>query len=401
MKLAYLSAVYPEYARDFYSRHPALAMADFDTQRQALERDAFAWAGAWGPALAGHGIEVRELWINLEPLQRAWAREHGPEGVGVSLDDVAIAQLAAFAPDVLWFDHKDASLLARARAACPSIRAALGWVGSALPETPIWRAFDRVLSCDQGSVEALEAGGARAALLHHAFPEPVLARLEQRPPTLSASFVGQFDPAAPGHALREQVLESLLASQPISIFAPRPTRPSPAKLLAKRAAWLAAGTLRRVRLGEAALRRLPVLGSAAGWSAPPRGALPARLAAATQPPRFGLAMFQTLSDSKVALNVQGVARDRPASNMRLFEATGVGTCLLTDAAGRLGGLFEPDREVAIFRTAAECHDKLCWLLDHEDERAAMARAGQARCLAEHTFRHRAPRLVELIRAMLG
>lgn len=86
--------------------------------------------------------------------------------------------------------------------------------------------------------------------------------------------------------------------------------------------------------------------------------------------------------------------------MRLFEATGVGTCLLTDAADNLAELFDPDREVVTFRDADECRERIRSLLVHDAEREAIARAGQARCLACHTFRHRAPQLDEWLRGVV-
>jgi spore maturation protein CgeB len=87
--------------------------------------------------------------------------------------------------------------------------------------------------------------------------------------------------------------------------------------------------------------------------------------------------------------------------MRLFEATGVGTCLLTDWTENLGELFEPEREVATFRDAKECVERIRWLLAHPEEREAIARAGQARTLRDHTYRHRAAGLDLLVRQALA
>jgi hypothetical protein len=47
----------------------------------------------------------------------------------------------------------------------------------------------------------------------------------------------------------------------------------------------------------------------------------------------------------VALNRHIAAAEGHANNMRLYEATGVGTCLLTDRGSNLGELFEVGREV--------------------------------------------------------
>ena len=76
--------------------------------------------------------------------------------------------------------------------------------------------------------------------------------------------------------------------------------------------------------------------------------------------------------------------------MRLFEATGVGAFLLTDFKDNLQTLFAPDREVAVWRSVDDC------LAGHRSRTAAttarrseIASAGQARTMAQHTYRHRA------------
>jgi len=401
VKVAYVSRAYPGVVEAFYAARAGLAGEPSHTQCAAFEEFAFGWAGAWGPALAPFGHTLREFWLDLEPQHLAWAREHGRPHGAETTEALLIDQVREFAPDVLWLDYPDPSLLRRLRAACASLAAAIGWVGSALPEGPLWREFDAVLSCDAESVAALERGGARAELLHHAFQERVLARLFERPPSMTAVFVGQFDPGAPSHAAREAVLETLLETHRIAVFSPPIRRPDLLETAARRTAWEVASGLKRAGVPESTLGSLPGLGSAARWPGPPRGALPPRLAAAIEPARFGLAMYQTLRDSRLALNVQGVRRTHPASNMRLFEATGVGTCLVTDDAGAIAELFVPGREVVTFDSAGDCVEKVGWLLDHEPECSAIARAGHARCLAEHTFTHRAARLDEILRGVAG
>jgi spore maturation protein CgeB len=51
-------------------------------------------------------------------------------------------------------------------------------------------------------------------------------------------------------------------------------------------------------------------------------------------------------------------------------------------------LFDEDREVATWRSVDDCLTKIDRYLANEDERAAIAAAGQARTLSTHTFRQR-------------
>jgi spore maturation protein CgeB len=125
-----------------------------------------------------------------------------------------------------------------------------------------------------------------------------------------------------------------------------------------------------------------------------------RITDRAQPPVFGLAMFQLMHDSKITLNTHIDASSTSASNMRLFEATGVGTCLLTDWKDNLLQLFEPDQEVVTYRSPEECIEKAQYLLSHERERQAIAEAGQRRTLRDHMIRNRVEVLHEIIMAAL-
>ena len=86
--------------------------------------------------------------------------------------------------------------------------------------------------------------------------------------------------------------------------------------------------------------------------------------------------------------------------MRLFETSGVGTCLLTDARHNLSGLFEADREIMVYESVEDCIEKIGWLLAHPLEAAQIAAAGQSRTLKDHTFARRAEVLDAHIQAAL-
>jgi len=111
---------------------------------------------------------------------------------------------------------------------------------------------------------------------------------------------------------------------------------------------------------------------------------------------WGLAMYQALYNTKISLNLHIDAAGNNANNMRLYESTGVGTLLLTDAKDNLHTLFEPGKEVVAYHSAEDCIEKLNYYLSHEDERQAIAAAGQARTLKEHTYRHRMEELLPIL-----
>jgi spore maturation protein CgeB len=68
---------------------------------------------------------------------------------------------------------------------------------------------------------------------------------------------------------------------------------------------------------------------------------------------YGLDMYDVFRSSRVTINHHGDVGPF-ANNLRLFEATGVGTALLTDRKSNLSELFEPDVEVLAYSSATEC-----------------------------------------------
>jgi len=106
-------------------------------------------------------------------------------------------------------------------------------------------------------------------------------------------------------------------------------------------------------------------------------------------------MYHVLNCSRITLNHHGDVLPY-ANNMRLFEATGVGTLLLTDWKENLGEMFAPGKEVVTYRTPEECAELIRYYLAHDAERQAIARAGQARTLREHTYEQRTKELIALV-----
>ena len=111
---------------------------------------------------------------------------------------------------------------------------------------------------------------------------------------------------------------------------------------------------------------------------------------------WGADMYQVLRRSRITLNSHIDLAGREAGNMRLFEATGVGAFLLTDFKDNLDTLFSPDREVAVWRSTDDCLKRIEQYLRDDAGRAEIARAGQARTMAQHTYRHRTAEILGFI-----
>jgi spore maturation protein CgeB len=101
-------------------------------------------------------------------------------------------------------------------------------------------------------------------------------------------------------------------------------------------------------------------------------------------------MYQALADSKITFNYHiDISRQTNwGGNMRTYEATGCGALLLTDYAPGMENLFVPGKEVVMYRSLGELAEVLKRCLEREDETAAISKAGQAACLARHSYTQR-------------
>jgi glycosyltransferase involved in cell wall biosynthesis len=112
----------------------------------------------------------------------------------------------------------------------------------------------------------------------------------------------------------------------------------------------------------------------------------------------GLPMYRFFGESLVTFNVHIDNARNVASNMRLFEASGMGACLLTDGADGMEDYFEADSEVVLYGSPAEAVEKARWLLDNPEKARAIGEAGFQRTMRDHTFKKRIPLLESLLRA---
>jgi len=90
------------------------------------------------------------------------------------------------------------------------------------------------------------------------------------------------------------------------------------------------------------------------------------------------------------------AFDNQPPNMRLIEATGAGSFLLTPDHSELPSFFSPTEEIETFRTPAELMAKIRYFLSDEEAREAIALRGQQRCLKDHALSARALWLKDIL-----
>ena len=92
-------------------------------------------------------------------------------------------------------------------------------------------------------------------------------------------------------------------------------------------------------------------------------------------PVWGAEYNRVLNESKVALCFFS-SLNRDTYTRRCFEIPATGTVMLAQYSDDLASMFEPDQEAVFFTSREEMLDKLNWLLENEDIRLRIGKAGQ-------------------------
>ena len=408
MKLQRITTNYPGYLRQFYQTNPALVSESYTVQHAALMSDAHGWADFWSTALTKRGYECSEVVSNAEPLQKAWARENGfSHSEDNWLFEITAAQVKAFQPEVLFVNDYvtyPADFIRHLKSECSAIRLVLGWCGAPYTDASVFAAYDVVLSSVPELVENFRAQGHRSEHVNHAFDPRVAERIKKDAPDVNFGFIGTVAKKNRFHNSRETLLLDLLKRTPLKIWVDShsPSWQERSNVLVRQWAFDLVQMASRAGVSGSTLEAIPIAGKVRNWKARPALSpkLDPQISAVAQRPLFGLEMFQQLARTRVSLNTHIDISATYASNMRLYEATGTGSCLLTDWKSNLGELFEPEVEIVSYKNADECVEKVNYLLNHEDERQAIATAGQRRTLRDHSFDKRAVQLDQIIKTAL-
>ena len=395
-----VTTFYRDFLRTYYKRYPELNELSYDQQMAHLMAQAYSWSDFYSTHLKELGNEAFEIVANAELLQDTWAKENKSILTGL---DIVIDQLKALKPDVVFFQDSFrfyGDWVKELRKKVPSIKLIMGFCCTTFNNLHIeqFRAFDFMFVCSPRFSKDFQNAGLKVHVLRHAFEDSLLEKIETENnyPFVDFSFLGSFIYGSGGHLLRKEVVNHLIKSKVnIDIYA-HILKIAPTDLFFRRSAYISSQILKRLNL-ESLAKNLPLVNKAYFLNELPGN--PKNISAIqkiAKPPVYGMEMFKALSRSKIGFNMHGEIAGNYAANVRLFEITGVGSCMVTDYKKDLNEFFEIDSEVVTFNTAEECIEKIKWLLDHPAEREKIAKAGQRRVLKDHTFKIRANEMNEII-----
>ncbi|MBK7627771.1 MAG: glycosyltransferase [Bacteroidales bacterium] len=393
-KLFTISTMYPGYLESFRSRFDSSENMPYAAHYDLLLEDTTEFAGAYTKTFSDLGLETKCVIANSHDLQTKWKLENGNKSD--KPEQVLFEQVKKFQPDVLWIENlsfTDTSWLENIRNKVKSISLIIAYHCSPMGPKILERLkyVDFVITCTPGLKEDIIRKGFRSYLVYHGFDQGILKRITHREGAIQGNFIfsGSLATGTGFHGERIELIEGLLNSGiDIDLYV---NLESKNKIAAKQILYKTNQFLDKSNMTWLK-KYFPVLES----NKTAVKQYSEGLLAKKQLPVFGIDMYQLFHDSKVVLNYHIGVAGNFAGNMRMFEVTGVGSCLLTDNKSNMSDLFDVGSEVVVYENKEDCIAKAKWLLENEDERKKIALAGQKRTLTLHTVENRCNQIIEII-----
>jgi len=395
IRLIKISTYYRDFLNDYYHRNPEVKNLDYSGQYSHLMGQYNSWSDNYGQLLAKKGMETMEVIANALPMQKAWINENGLKD-DFSIEDIVNKQIEYFKPDVVYFQDSitfSGRFINSLRKKNPSIRLIIGNLGSLFSSGQVddFKEFDFMTVCAPVIAENLNNHGINNTIvIPHAFDGRILEKInDSNPyPQTDLIFTGSILPGAGFHTRRLKIIESLIKEKVnLDYYGVLPDN-SFIGLLKRKASYSAAHFFDYIGM-KVITDSFPLILKGRGHTTMPKKTkISSKLQKIAKPPLFGLEMFKALSNAKMGFNIHADFSGDYAINMRMYETTGVGTCLITDMKKDLHKYFDIYNEVVTFSSVDECVEKVKYLVNNPQECSKIAANGQKRTLKEHNFESR-------------
>lgn len=372
LRIMQVATFYPAYLDHFYRTRPGLSLQSSDKQTAELLEDAFGAIHMVVPYIRTQGIDTEFVAHNAKNIQRAWAHEQGIPFPPSSHweEEILRYRIETWKPDIVYLTDATRFDTRFFRSLTWRPRLIMGWKGADVPFSTDWTGYDAILSGLPRLLEVAERMGARRGVLFHpGMPQWIADAVAAIPQDTDVCFAGSVFPFQ--HDKRLVLLDGLARAATTHGFS------------------LALHLNCHPSLVTPAMR------------------------SCLREPVFGMAMHKALRRARIVVDDRanhGIIMPDGSKkidlgggdtiNMRMFEATGGGSLLLTEELPGLRRYFEPGREVDTYTGLAQLVEKILYYLGHEKHRATMAEAGRRRCLTEHTMDNAVQRFMAIIRELL-
>jgi len=398
-KLIYVTTAYAGFIQDFEQQEAdKIKSLSYDELMELWYTYGYGFANYFTKYLNPLGHIGDQIYMNVPSLQYKWAEENN-----LQVDDkhwqeqILMAQVKKMRPDIFYAANLyliGPNLREQIRNSVDYDLKIFGWRLAPTPNPAEFADLDMICTGNLVWRDNFSKFVKKAAFIPLGF-EASLTRLSSKNKQYGFTFAGSAGKRKGSHALRYKILEKLMKETPLELWASPP--PNPQNKWLNALVYQVDGLLKKIGVSDGILRKIPYLRRGVDWDIHPNTPhLTEQYPQRVHQPVFGLDYFRLLGNTKISLNTHINVTQVMGGNMRMYEATGMGSCLLTDWMPRVHELYEPDTEIVTYKSPEEAVEKYNYLITHEEERKKIAKAGQERTLKDYSFQKCVEKLNHII-----
>jgi hypothetical protein len=350
MKVCFLTSYYPPFLGNFFKQYDCASLTYSQTLTKLLGQF-FADTGSLSHYSSKAGNETFLIIANCEILQKKWADENKVAYTHNWHFEIPYAQIKNFNPDVFYLEYVPEFFGDFSKSVSPFCKKIVSWISSPLDPNAKLNNIDLVFSSTPDFVETFRKQGIAAEYMHPAFDVRILNEIKNpQAKTIPFSFVGGWSDV---HINRKLALKQLVKATPFQMWGYNYKKQYSKRDLNyyKELIKKENSDILKVYNGEA----------------------------------WGLEMYDIIQRSLITFNIHEGLLKGYVGNMRMFEATGVGTMILNDEGTNLSSLFVPGKEIETYKTIDEAIGKVQFYIANPDKAIEIGKNAQQRTVKEYNY----------------
>jgi len=399
MKIVKISNYYNNFFKYYYNKFPDIVNESYEKQYNHMMLQSFFLSDFYLNAFNKLGVDAVEIVYNAVHVQKAWAKEHSTDLVGLEL---LAEQLKFYQPDVVWFHDSlpfDAGYVNSLKKEIPSAKVFIGNLCSPITceNMQNLKAYDFVTTCSPNFIDVLEKAGVKYLLNYHAYSELVNERAGDIQKSSDIVFIGSLIQSEGYHYRRTEFLEQLAASKNFDFnFYGNLHNDDYWVVKKEQTFYILKEIIQKIGLRKLFLNwyKYRKIENILNYPRPLK--ITNNLRSKYLGPLYGIDMFKELMKAKLTFDIQGEVGGDYAATMRIFESAGCGVCLLAENKKNIGELFEVDKEIVTFSSFDEALEKIEWLFNNEQKMIEIGENARKRVLKDHTYENRAQNIIDQI-----
>ena len=365
VKILKLSFYYADYLNYFYNLNNTTKLS-YENHQNLIFNDRFGWSDSFKDVFKTKNINVEEIIVNDIFLQKKWINENNSKKIDIKNWQIEILkmQLDYYRPEYIFLNNPSLENKFYELFSLYKIKL-ISYDGIKSHNNNILKYSDLIISCLKSTCDYYSSYNKKTYYMPHGFDERIINNIKNNVINNNPIFIGNIRNI--NHSKRVDLLYKAIQHTTLKIWIgdmDKNFKSSDIKKLFE---------LKKIYQGLKSFYKINKI---------------RKILKKSSKGIFGLEMYQLIRDHTITLNNHiDVTTDNEMANLRIFETTGLGSCLVTDFKKNFSEFFLDD-EIVMYNSKDEAIDKINFLLRNKKIAEQIAVKGMKKTLKFHTIQKR-------------